>query len=72
VLQNKGKGWESLRLDRTKSVKRFKKKAKRNLWVERDGVSVCGVFGGGGGEGGPLPKLFFGANFFDGFFSVEL
>jgi len=72
VLQNKGKGWESLRLDRTKSVKRFKKKAKRNLWVERDGVSVCGVFGGGGDEGGTLPKLFLRDNYSDGYSSVEL
>ena len=33
-------GVKSLQLDRTKSAKRFKKKAKRNLWVQGYGVSV--------------------------------
>jgi hypothetical protein len=68
VLENKGKGWKSLQLDRTKSVKRFKKKAKRNLWVRGYGVSVWGR----GGERGRLPKLFLRDNYSDGYSSVEL
>lgn len=72
MLENKGKGWKSLQLDRTKSVMRFKKKAKRNLWVGGGGMGYRFGEGRRGGERGRLPKLFLRDNYSDGYSSVEL